>query len=153
MSLPFRPGANVGGDEMREIKFRQWISKNKRMEYGAGIVKSGHWQGFSSVCFNTDPIMQFTGLFDRNKKEIYEGDIIKSEGKTKNLLYSNKEVDAPWWELNEVVFENGRFMQIVCSQHNSYFGEIPSPPRDIFKSQEYKEIVGNIYENPEFRRR
>jgi uncharacterized phage protein (TIGR01671 family) len=112
------------------------------------VIVSG--RGGSTDTENDDCIlMQFTGLLDRHGKEIYEGDILKSEGETKTQPFNfNKEVRDPWWEISEVVFEGGRFGQIVRTQHNSYFGELPSPFRDIFRPEEYKEVIGNIYENP-----
>jgi uncharacterized phage protein (TIGR01671 family) len=55
--------ANQGGYEMREIKFRTWNDIKKKMEYD--VYKE---------CSN---LMQYTGLKDKNGKDIYEGDIIK----------------------------------------------------------------------------
>lgn len=61
---------------MRKIKFRAWdedlgMSEPFNLE-GAGIMflEGG----------NPDSIMQYTGLKDKNGKEIYEGDIVKTNG-------------------------------------------------------------------------
>ena len=118
---------------MREIKFRQWISKNKQMEYGAGIVKDGHWQGFSSVCFNDDPIMQFTGLKDRDDKEIYEGDII-------SLINPYDDVETK--DFARVVFSQGYVGGWVATVNDKDFLNIGTRTKNVI-------VVGNIYENPE----
>ena len=65
---------------MREIKFRAWDERQNRwlkpgeFYYGVGMGKNSHW-GF---CASGVPefglqIVQYTGLKDKNGKEIYEG--------------------------------------------------------------------------------
>lgn len=64
---------------MREIRFRAWDKRNKKMIGPYEITKD-------CICdiliqYGSDNLiwMEFIGLLDKNKKEIYEGDIIEYE--------------------------------------------------------------------------
>jgi hypothetical protein len=57
---------------MREIKFRAWNPYHKRMMLERTLYELTK-DTWSSQCY--DHLMQFTGLHDKNGKEIYEGDI------------------------------------------------------------------------------
>jgi uncharacterized phage protein (TIGR01671 family) len=67
---------------MREIKFRAW--NGKKMIYKDIIVHDGvvnlGWRNFEEAIDFKGPLMQFTGLHDKNGKEIYEGDIVGNFG-------------------------------------------------------------------------
>jgi len=75
--------------------------------------------------------MQYTGLHDKNGKEIYEGDIVKyyqSPNYSKN------------WRTEVVSFEDGCF-----APKPGYTG---SDDLSDFTNEGF-EVIGNIYENPE----
>jgi len=73
---------------MREIKFRGWDKSIKKMIYPKLWDNSmpSNWQHWYEL-------MQFTGLKDKNEKEIYEGDIVRCE-----------------YGIGQVVFNAGCFM-------------------------------------------
>ena len=98
---------------MREIKFRLWNRTLKIMFYNIYDVKVRE----------RTVLMQFTGLHDKNGKEIYEGDIV--EDQSGNL-----------WE---VYFDMGRFLLLETSEG----GFIRNYHRGILNIK----VIGNIYEN------
>lgn len=108
----------------REIKFRAWDSKSQRMYY-QGEPDLEDIQSFFHHYNENDELMQFTGMHDKNGKEIYEGDILKS---------------SPY-SIGAVLFRNGVFL----SEENRD-GEPFCYPAFHFS---ISEIIGNIHENPE----
>ena len=62
---------------MREIKFRAWHKKQKKMFRPITILDFCRSQAIS-FDFTDLVIMQYTGLKDKNGKEIYEDDIVKT---------------------------------------------------------------------------
>jgi uncharacterized phage protein (TIGR01671 family) len=102
---------------MREIKFRMFYKKNKKM---------WSWNNFNYRFnkYENDEnfvIMQYTGLKDKNGKEIYEGDIITDDNG--EMVY------------DEVIFCKGTFC--IKKGKNQYH---------IFNEKNVK-VLGNIYEN------
>lgn len=60
--------------EQRVIKFRCWDNATKKMYYKAGIMLSeNHVTHIDGV------VMQFTGLVDKEKVEIFDGDLIRDD--------------------------------------------------------------------------
>ena len=119
---------------MREIKFRAWDKKEKRFINfeGKPIIEDMDSEGL--IFFPDDNqlphrgmhnkefiLMQFTGLKDKNGKEIYESDIIFWE-------------DKPSYKYNsEIKFEDGCFLPIC----------------NLIRQKISFEVIGNIHENPE----
>ena len=121
---------------MREIKFRAWDKERGKMCFtNNGGINSYHIAWFPSQTTNVPAlyrdsnlvdecvIMQYTGLKDKNGKEIFDGDIVDING-CKNRVV---EWDEDW-----------------CG----FYLSRELNPVGYFLSEEY-EIIGNIYENPE----
>lgn len=110
---------------MRIIKFRYWEKPDASVNF-EGKMHYNSDEYFNKWCGNPEyETMQFTGLLDRNGKEIYEGDIVV--GKELEVLEKKEKY---WKEV--VVWMNGFW----------------SPPMMTLMEAE-PEIIGNIYENPE----
>lgn len=130
---------------MREIKFRAWHKKSKRMAYNVqneyDTVNGVRFEGtdfepgescFASYLCNEEySVMQFTGLKDKNGKEIYEGDIL-----THKENYFIKYGPHGLW-----------IMSMVHPKANWELGE--GPIKFLYHCYSESEVIGNIHENPE----
>jgi len=118
---------------MREIKFRAWNHEMDRYEY-YGVVQ---FEGSIVSDWGADKydwiVEQFTGLLDKNGKEIYEGDIIQDSTFKDRGSY----IMAVEWEKEAASFVLTR--KGWAFRH--YFYE-SCDPNDC-------EVIGNIYESPE----
>lgn len=112
----------------REIIFRGKSTNNGKWVYAK---LHGFGMDLFNECVRENTVGQFTGLFDKNGKEIYEGDIL--------LLKDETDQEDPG-ECYEVGLKKGCFGYI-----SKYGGELLS-----FCDYEIEEeVVGNIYDNPE----
>ncbi len=124
---------------MRDIKFRAWNTEKKIMYPPSSIWKMNLYDYEESYNLN---LMQYTGLKDKNDKEIYEGDIVR------NYWTCNyKKFDQP--PIYKVVFKNASFGFQSKPKYGNYQNVSNKYwPAELCKSDNW-EIIGNIYENPE----
>jgi hypothetical protein len=109
---------------MREIKFRVWSELTKSMSPVASLldwIYTDNTPALLALGIRMT-FLQFTGLKDKNGREIYEGDVISiHEG----------------YERGSVGFRKGNF---VLENTDKAIGNYIT---------ETIEVIGNIYENPE----
>ena len=103
----------------RIIKFKFWDKDNKEWVLGSEIEFQENGEPFDLYEKNII-YLQFTGLLDKNGKEIYEGDILLLEDK-KNY---------------QVFFDRGCFI-------------VNDLPLLAFVERKKCEIAGNIFEHPD----
>lgn len=146
----------------REIKFRAWHKEAMVMEYSNKMFKGDfdYWDGCKDTRLgmlndilrnNVDDIvwMQYTGLKDKNGKEIYEGDIIR-------ILYTdwcsksnddNRTLEQYLVDISRIGFVDFSDSSWVVKIKNRY-GEYTD--NSIYHGKHgFIEIIGNLYENPE----
>lgn len=143
----------------RVVKFRAWDSKYQYMNYKVLVghwSSDKHYQEEfktytacsmyiepSNVDYECRPhwghfeyyhedvkLMQFSGEYDKNKQEIYEGDILSAEG---------------CWSIR-VEFRDGCFV-VMDLDRVRYLNRVTEIPFNRFDLSKY-EVVGNIYEHP-----
>lgn len=117
---------------MREIKFRAFNESMNRMEYfGLGDTVPYYYQDEDSAPIPYN-VMQYTGLRDKNGKEIYEWDIVLNHFRKQKLVvfWDNKIIGTKGGGWNYKKLENDKEMTWKIEPENI-------------------EIIGNIYENPE----
>jgi uncharacterized phage protein (TIGR01671 family) len=134
---------------MREIKLRAWDKhKKKFLPDDVYAILSKHYAGAILIMLkdfedyregefgyeHSIVLLQYTGLKDKNGKEIYEGNVIKIEVKKRN------KGDFPNLKNYLVVFEDFSFSY---KDNEGYY----ATPLNIFIKG--VEVIGNIYENPE----
>lgn len=121
---------------MREIKFRAWDTKEKKMYYDAQntydfMINNGGCfeENFKDVLeYDNYVVMQYTNNKDITGKEIYEGDIVETTRALNHIVGVVVMIKDCWY------IQDGK---------DSYYRLIPR-----FGKAENK-VIGNIYENKE----
>lgn len=141
---------------MREIKFRAKRLDNGEWVNGSGLLiaddfcvidrdtemyvdEKYEWAGnthffrVAGVMCDLKTIGQYTGLKDKNGKEVYEGDIVKSiSGKVGYVIFLQQEMGYV------VVWDNCD----TCLGHRNRGGG--------YECDGSIEVISNIYDNPDF---
>ena len=128
-----------------DIKFRAWLKEEKKMVNVETIDftdKSMQYLEKNEIIdayllrrmiFDDVELMQYTGQKDKNSKEIYEGDILKYnfpyDGRLKHVSPVKFLETEASFGLKDIY---GNEIQLYRITANNYF-----------------EVIGNIYENPE----
>ena len=121
----------------REIKFRMWHKKSKKMfdvesiNFKDRSLNMWNSEMYTLSTFSLDDVvlMQYTELHDKNGKEIYEGDIIKVDYNVQIYIFEVK------YNKKEACFR-------------MYYEDLSFMDFDIDDEGLY-EVIGNIYDNPE----
>lgn len=134
---------------MREIGYRAWLKKDKKMvevksiHFGTkkimyGYSESSHCYGNASCKFNDCELMQYTGLTDKNDKPIYEGDIITCMNTSKHSGY------AIGKKMYGFIAYDDNYGYWFCKNNFQHYIDW-SFADDI-------EVIGNLFDNPELLR-
>jgi len=129
--------------ENREIKFRFWDLLDEKMLQDIDIEE----YTLHSLRDFEGHLMQYTGLKDKNGKEIYEGDIVS----VKSIIYDTIE---PFEKSTKIEFQI--FCEVIwCNKIAGYdlkkIDGDNKPDAWGFYNENVNpfEVIGNIYENPE----
>ena|SRR3990167_690379 len=106
---------------MKEIKFRAWDKILEKMLPMTGFAEKTIFVKGGTRPLVNQVVMQYTGLLDKNGKEIYEGDIIKDT----------------MGDIREVIFDEG-----------GYWCKYPNGDK-FMPFHESREVIGNKFEHSE----
>jgi uncharacterized phage protein (TIGR01671 family) len=120
----------------REIKFRGKMVDNGEWAYGYFTVIKGTYYISEDVPDGVyfdhsvipETVGQFTGLHDKNGKEIYEGDIVQTDDYSKGAFFG---INQP---VKHIVIE---------------YEELSTGMGFRILHKDSAQVIGNIYENPE----
>lgn len=158
------------GEQVREIKFRGYCKSTKGWLYGNLV----HYkEGFDMIYYqkpnesymygdvvDIKSIGQYTGLKDKNGKEIYEGDILRvEEFKNESASIEKSEEFYEVFDLEDmkgekireyitpVCWEDSAFVMSVLQENDTYLDVLYGDMRMSFPIFIF-EVIGNIYDNP-----
>ena len=130
------------------IKFRGLEIDSNRWLYGDLIQRRGYWPSiffpywdendktqYSEIAVKENTVGQFIGFLDTHKKEIYQGDILRSVMDPDILMVVVRDKNEASFKAKQITEFTD--LDMGCHITQEWLDEFP------------KEIIGNIYENPE----
>ena len=144
-------------------KFRAYDKETKTMldvslmDFKKSFLVGEHCEFGETNFINFDDVnlMQSTGLYDKNGKEIFEGDILKFndewadygyegyiEGSIEGINYVEIKREKTCFTFGKTKLPESSLIDLVENEHYPFEGLL------IEASYEF-EIIGNVYENPE----
>jgi len=118
----------------RVFKFRVWIHFENKMHYLSCMAD------MDSVNIFNGEVMQFTGQYDKDNRDVWEGDILADEsGGYYQVIWNDKEAAFGAKLIKSSIIEH--FKGEVVTLYLA----------DVLKETSFPGcVIGNIYENPEF---
>ena len=119
---------------MREIKFRVWDSVQEVMlpveniDFRNDLITLNEDDNSLTDTFEMITLMQYTGMKDKNGKEIYEGDILRHLHMRAEVIFEDGSFRFKW--LDKITKRVRRYNEPMFKNTNIVF-----------------EVIGNIYEN------
>ena len=127
------------------MKFRAWHKSMQRMSEVLAIsferqkVKIRHLRGTThmTVPFNDVELMQSTGLLDKNGKEIFESDLVKT-----TRFFGRADESGGFYEYEK------EFIGIVKQLEGAWVIDTEKGAVYLWSDIDENEVLGNIWENP-----
>jgi uncharacterized phage protein (TIGR01671 family) len=138
---------NIRRKSMQELKFKAWDIKREYMyeevisidlfKEGAQIIVGGEDIEYDKSVYREDVILrQYTGLRDKNGKEIYVGDLLATNRGVFQVTFYDQQIEA------------FNISDDATDHYLEDFNESAGVSLRT-KNMEWLIVIGNIYENPE----